>query len=222
MKTIGALFLAFALAGCSCKPDVVEPDVDPTASRSTSVYVVSHDWHASLIIPGDQVNLAIPDLKDRFGEVAYYEIGWGDEGFYQASEITTGLTLQAMFRSKGAVIHIVAVPSSPTEYFSGSEVIETCINQAEADSLRTFVANSFVYDSAGHVIMLAKGIYGDSQFYEGEGRYNLLNTCNKWTAKGLSSAGMDISPTLKLTSDSVMHYMKSNRNNCPIPNAAGP
>jgi len=38
-----------------------------------------------------------------------------------------------------------------------------------------------------------------------------MNTCNKWTAKGLKSAGMDISPTFKLTADSIMDYLKENR-----------
>ena len=54
---------------------------------------------------------------------------------------------------------------------------------------------------------LQKGIYGDSQFYSGVGDFYLMNTCNRWTAKGLKSIGMDISPTLKLTAGSVMNYL---------------
>ncbi len=34
------------------------------------------------------------------------------------------------------------------------------------------------------------------------------NTCNKWTAKGLESAGVNINPSLKLTSGSVMGFLK--------------
>ena len=34
-----------------------------------------------------------------------------------------------------------------------------------------------------------------------------MNMCNRWTAKGLKSIGMDISPTLKLTAGSVMNYL---------------
>jgi len=54
---------------------------------------------------------------------------------------------------------------------------------------------------------LQKGIYGDSQFYSAVGDFYLMNTCNRWTAKGLKSIGMDISPTLKLTAGSVMNYL---------------
>jgi len=38
-----------------------------------------------------------------------------------------------------------------------------------------------------------------------------MNTCNKWTAKGLKSAGMDISPTFKLTAESIMDYLEEYR-----------
>ncbi len=43
-----------------------------------------------------------------------------------------------------------------------------------------------------------------------------MNTCNTWTAKGLKSAGMDISPTFKLTADSIMDYMKEYRQSLTI------
>jgi len=213
--------LVLTLVACSGKPYVVETAPDAGAIRSNKVYVVSHGWHAGLVVPADQINLAVPELKARFGDVAYYEIGWGDKGFYWSKEITTGLTLQAMFWSEGAIIHVVAVPYSPTEYFSQSDVLDTCLTGQEAGSLRTFVANSFAHDSAGHITQLANGIYGNSQFYDGEGRYYLLNTCNKWTAKGLKSAGLGISPMFKLTSGSVMNYLRAHRKECTDAQATG-
>jgi len=54
---------------------------------------------------------------------------------------------------------------------------------------------------------MENGIYGNSQFYQGAGKYYLMNTCNKWTTKGLKSIGMEISPTFKLTSSSVMNFL---------------
>ena len=73
--------------------------------------------------------------------------------------------------------------------------------------LISFIENSFYKQSNGDIVPLKNGIYGDSQFYKGEGDYYLMNTCNKWTAKGLSSAGMDISTTFKLTAGSIMDYL---------------
>jgi len=214
MKPLASLFLVLVLSACSGKPYVVEPPSDGSGSRSTAVYVVSHGWHAGLVVPAERLNRIAPELKQRFGDVAYYEIGWGDKGFYQAQEITVGLTLQAMLWSQGAVLHVVGVPAAPAEYFSGSEVIETCLTGDELDALSRFVASSFVRDDGGGAVSLSKGIYGDSQFYDGVGRYYLLNTCNKWTAKALRSAGMDIAPTFRLTSGSVMGFLRSHGRAC--------
>lgn len=222
MRLVAFILLAFAITACSGKPYVVEPTLEsPDSIRSFPLYVVSHGWHTGLIIPANYLNQIIPDLKDRFGDAAYYEIGWGDKGFYQAQEITTGLTLQAMFWSEGAIMHVVAVPDSPEKYFGQSEVVGTCLTNGQISSLSTFVANSFSHDPQGHLIRLKPGIYGNSQFYDGEGRYYLLNTCNKWTAKGLQSAGVDISPTLSLTSGSVMSVIRALWQQCTMtPNPA--
>lgn len=208
------LILILLLTACSGQPYFVEPRPDGTALRSHRVYVVSHGWHAGLIVPGREVNQAVSELIPRFGDIPFYELGWGDKGFYQAQEITTGLTLRAMFWSEGAVMHVVAVPDSPLEYFAGEELIDTCLTDDELASLNTFISNSFERDAAGSVISLKPGIYGKSQFYDGVGRYHLFSTCNKWTAKALRSAGFDIAPTFKLTSGSIMSYVSDHRKEC--------
>ena len=60
------------------------------------------------------------------------------------------------------------------------------------------------------------GIYGDSQFYKAKGEFHIFNTCNKWTAKGLESAGMNISTTFKLTASSIMCLLVSQKHSADI------
>ncbi|MCV5148187.1 DUF2459 domain-containing protein, partial [Escherichia coli] len=67
------------------------------------MYIVSHGWHTGIVVPAANVNRVLPQLDARFAQPKWYEIGWGDKGFYQAQEITSSLTLQAMFWSTGAV-----------------------------------------------------------------------------------------------------------------------
>ncbi len=214
MKTAGLLFALLAIYGCSAKPYVIEPDINADRSRTTRLYVVGHGWHVGLALAADELNPAIPGFKARFEGAQYYELGWGDEGFYQAREITSGVTLQAIIWSRGAVMHVAALPVSPDRYFHGSDVVDTCLNADEADALTRFLSSSFSHGVANQLIELKRGIYGDSQFYEAEGRYHLLNTSNKWAAKALKSAGMEISPTLKLTAGSVMEFVRANRKAC--------
>lgn len=216
MKAAGLLFVLFAIYGCSGKPYVVEPDARADSPRTSRLYVVSHGWHVGLAVAAEALNPVIPDLKERFVGAEYYELGWGDEGFYQASEITAGVTVRAIVWSRGTVVHVVALPTSPAGYFPVSGVVHTCLNAEETESLGRYLANSFRRDADNNLIELKRGLYGDGQFYEGEGRYHLLNTSNKWAAKALKSAGMELSPTFKLTAESVMGFVEQNRKDCTL------
>jgi hypothetical protein len=77
----------------------------------------------------------------------------------------------------------------------------------------SFIEHSFYKDSDGNIIKTKDGTDGDSQFYKGEGQYYLVNTCNTWTAKGLKSAGLSISPTFKITAGSIMGYLARHNKN---------
>jgi uncharacterized protein (TIGR02117 family) len=192
------------------QPVAVEHTPETTPFRYHSVYVDSHGWHTGFILPADAVSNALPFLSERFTDhPAYFEFGWGDKGFYQSHEVTTGLTLRAMFWSAGSVMHVVAVPVSPHSYFPDSQLEELKLSDNELHDLVAFLSRSFARDASNNPIALQQGLYGDSQFYQAVGDYFILNTCNKWTAKGLKSAGRDIATPFKLTAGSVMEYLKS-------------
>ena len=206
---ITSLAIITALAACATEPDAVAPPSQADATRPHRIFVIAHDWHTGIALPVDALVDDMPFLRARFKDAPYIEFGWGDKGFYQAAEITAGLTLQAMVWSPGTVMHVVAVPRPPQEYFPYSQVIELCIGAAEMKTLKQFLQSSFLRDANGNAQSLRDGIYGDSQFYAATGRFHLFNTCNKWTAKALLSAGVDIAPTLKLTAASVTDHLKS-------------
>lgn len=180
-----------------------------------TIYVVSHGWHTGFIVPTGKIDEKRPALRDRFGGVPYYEIGWGDAGFYQAREITSGLTMRAMFWPTDTVLHIVAVSGDPTEYFSSSDIIGFPVTESEFEGLLTFIDLSFAKDGEGDIRAIGRGIYGESEFYQAEGSYFLTNTCNTWTAKGLKSLGKDITVTFKLTAGSIMDYLRGSEKTSP-------
>jgi uncharacterized protein (TIGR02117 family) len=215
MKLTVLLLAAVAVTACTEGPSLVQLAQEPADTvRSYPVYVVNHGWHAGLIIPASHLNEAIPELGKRFGSTFYYEIGWGDREFYQARPPSAELAAQAIVRSTGSVLHIAAVPGSPTRYFQPMEVVNTCLTKEQVESLVTYVSNSFARDHRGNVMQLGQGLYGNSQFYAGQGNYSLLNTCNTWISGGLKSAGIDLSPPLTLTSGSVMRSIRALRQRC--------
>ena len=104
-------------------------------------------------------------------------------------------------------MHAVLVPLKVDRYFKNSEVEKFCLEDSKLESLIKFISSSFYRDVSGNILKLNHGIYGDSQFYKAKGNFHIFNTCNKWTAKGLESAGMKISTTFKLTAGSIMNFL---------------
>lgn len=207
MRKTVLIFLCINLIACSARPNAVKPNPEVSEALDDDIYIVNHGWHTGVVIPAKHLFSRLPGLNKRFAGTKYLEIGWGDSGFYRANEITTGITLRAMFWPTDAVVHVVAMEQKAPLEFALSESAKICIDDVEFASLLQFLINSFARDDNDKLVSLGEGIYGNSEFYRAVGEYYLVNTCNKWTAKALESAGMDIWPTTKLTASSIMSYL---------------
>jgi len=207
MKGLFLIFVLLLHSACQSKPYVVKETEENTAEENEAIYVVSHGRHTGIVVPAGKIQSNLPQLRKRFGKTPYIEFGWGDRVFYQAEETTIFLTLRALFWPTESVIHAVAIPEKVDLFFPDSQVEKLCLSSSGYSSLIRFITNSFHKNEKSDIIQLKSGIYGNSQFYQGEGWFYLMNTCNNWTAKALKSAGMDMSPVFKLTSDSVMDYI---------------
>jgi uncharacterized protein (TIGR02117 family) len=205
MNGLRVFFFCF-LCGCSSLPEAIQPRnlIENTCQDTAEVFILNHGWHTGTVVSADDLNRLMPALSKRFKNNTYYEIGWGDAGFYQAQQITLGLTLRAMFWSSGSVLHVVGFNGAPAHYFKKSAIKILKVNQDNYQNLLSYIKSSFMLDEKGELISQQVGIYGDSQFYAAVGGYHLFNTCNKWTAKALLSAGLPINPPFKLTAQSVM------------------
>ena len=186
------------------------------AADAIDVYVVANGWHAGLIVPAAALNQRLPTLQQRFAGASHYEVGWGDVGFYRAKQVTVGLALEAMFASKGAVMHVVAVPNVQ-HFMRSSDAAPLCLSGAQLNTLADTIASSFARNTDGTVVDAGPGIYGNSQFYQATGSYSLLYTCNRWTASVLAAAGLDISPRISLTAASVLRAARQHGSACPRP-----
>ncbi len=96
MKVILLIVILSLLTACSSKPYVVKHTEMPAAVGQEEIYIVSHGWHTGLVVPAKGIQNILPKLRKRFGDIPYIEFGWGDKDYYQAREITSGLTLKAI------------------------------------------------------------------------------------------------------------------------------
>lgn len=203
-------FLIFLMAAIlvNCNSIKSWKNSPKTKEDETYIYVVSHGWHTGVVILQENIGEELQFFNRYFGISPYYEIGWGDKGFYEAEEITTKITFQALFIPTESVLHVVAVSKDPRNYFSNSEIIRIPISKNAHRILNQTIYNSFQTNEKGEVIKTRRGIYGNSYFFAGNGFYYITNTCNTWTARILEKSGLPISSFLTLTARSVMSQSK--------------
>jgi len=197
-----AIVLMVFLSGCSlCSDWLYLPE---SKAEERSLYIISHGWHTAIIFPQDELGAELEFLQQDLGYSLYFEFGWGDAGFYQADEITSSLAMSALFWPTPSVMHVVSLSNNPEYEFPDSEIIKIYVSETALKKLRTALAGSFKLDENGDIKKLAKGLYGRSLFYEGEGDYFLTYTSNTWTADMLDTAGIPVRTFLTLTASSVM------------------
>lgn len=200
-----ALLVAAVVAGWpAAMPDRYPPA--PGAPDNHVVWVVSHGWHTGIVVDRAEVLGVLQALDGAFLDARYLEIGWGDEGFYTAPDgaITVGLALEAMFSSRGSVLHVVGLPGPPTAVFPRAQIEALVVSDAGFRAMLAAMGESFRRDRAGHGIALRREIYGDSLFFMALGRYWALFTCNSWAASVLRETGCPIAPAVSLTAGITM------------------
>lgn len=209
MKPAIWLLLPFLLVitACSTRPQAIETPITSAQTNSTQIFIVRHRWHTGFVVPAEDVFGRIPELRGRFPNAAYLEFGWGDGNFYPSATFSMGLALRALLWPTDTAVHVAAVPEDVTQYFNLIPIRVICLDKTQLEGLLQFLANSLEYDSESSLQLMRRGLYGDSAFFVGTGSYHLFNTCNQWTAKGLRSAGMLITPASHFQADSILDYL---------------
>jgi uncharacterized protein (TIGR02117 family) len=191
-----------------------------TRGEERTIHVVSHGWHTGIILSRRDLDERFGFLDRHLGQSPYYEFGWGEADFYQAERNTVMLALKALFWVNDTVMHVVAVTSAPEAYFPGERVVELRVSKTGLSRLERSLHASFRFDGNGRPYPLGRGLYGDSRFFRGEGHYLFTNTCNRWTARMLSAAGVPMDTLFTLLPGSVIRQAEKAGQRYAAPPAA--
>ena len=182
------------------------PDSDGRPAAHT-VYVFSNGWHTGIVFSRDALPAGmIPEAGD-FPGAAYLEFGWGDREYYPAPNPTLGMALAAALTPTPAVMHIAGLPRPPQEHYREVDVLTLGLSPAALARLIAEIDSSFERPQGGRSETVARGLYADSWFYAARGRFHLFNTCNSWTARVLSAAGLGLSPSGVQTASELMRRL---------------
>ena len=210
-KIVKQLLVILLCATCSaCATGAIENDI-PTETSDTSrtIYLVSHGWHAGIVIKRSDISSSIWPEQGDFPGNKFLEVGWGDSDYYQTPDPHLGIILKAGLLPTPSVLHIVGFNAPVTSYFTASEIIEIGLSESGFNALCSYIASSYLKDQAGNSIALGSGLYGNSRFYRSHESYHLFNNCNAWSARALKRAGQPIDPSSIMTVDDLMSRVRS-------------
>jgi uncharacterized protein (TIGR02117 family) len=181
---------------------------EKSSEGAKTIYVVSHGWHTGIVVKGDEIpELLLPE-KNEYLNSTYIEFGWGDADFYMDPDAGVPEALNAALSSDSSVLHVVWFSNAVEKYFPADEVVELRICDKGFERLCVFLHEAFTRDSTGKASALRHGYYQQSKFYRSIEQYQLLNTCNVWTAKALQLAGFSLMPIFFTTAESIMDEVK--------------
>lgn len=206
------LLCLWLLVSCVASSIPSAPDESPQVrnpTRRVTFFVADHGWHTGLILPREEITALLPDLAGDFPPGGrYLDFGWGDEVIYQARGISSPAVCGAVLWPTRAVMNVMPVSAHPAEFYIESEIVTVTVFRRDLARMADFIRQSFALDVNGRPKRLSVGDYGDL-FYRANGAYHAFNTCNTWTARALSAAGLPVSASGTLTAGSVMRQLRN-------------
>ncbi len=173
----------------------VNSDFQPT-SGGVKLFLRSNSVHADIIMP---LTNEVIDWREEFpassfsddvGAMTHLAVGWGDKGFFINTPTWGDLKLStaanALLLPSATCLHVIMTQEQLLP--------DTChsveISNEQYRELVSYIKKSFRLED-GRRIPIPGSAYGNcDMFFEANGNYHLLNTCNSWVGGGLKAAGV--------------------------------
>ncbi|MCH8543956.1 MAG: DUF2459 domain-containing protein [Alcanivorax sp.] len=162
-----------------------------TDADASHAYVVRHRLHTGLALSADLLKdsplafvLALPDEAD------YYEIGLGDEVYYQLPRASTSqlrrntLAARAMLLPTRTVMQVMPLSGHPKD-LPHTDLAPLQLTEAELTALMDAMVATFAHTDAEAAWA---GERPRQWFFHGNRRFWFRYTCNTWTAHALTEA----------------------------------
>jgi uncharacterized protein (TIGR02117 family) len=161
-----------------------------------TIYVKSNGVHTDLVVPVNSEyhhwNTFIDSSLFQNPSAKYLSIGWGDKGFYlntpEWSDLKLSTAFNAAFWLSSSAMHV----STTRTPVIGEKCKAISISKEQYKTLVDFIQNRFEKNKEGKIIPIHGHHYSgsDDYFFEAEGTYSFLYTCNCWSNEGLKVAGV--------------------------------
>jgi uncharacterized protein (TIGR02117 family) len=181
----------------------------PTGGPTVRVFVVSHGYHAGVVLPratladaaSRQGYAALIAVATRFAPFSFVEVGWGNEEFYRSvptiASVTVPMAARALFLpGNRSVLHVVGLSYPPRAAFPLADIIALDLSAKGFERMLARIDATFAPAAGVPAEDAGPGLYGPSRFYRARGTFNIFHVCNHWLADLLDAAGVPTAPVM--------------------------
>ncbi|MEG3082839.1 TIGR02117 family protein [Sphingomonas sp. PB2P12] len=163
-------------------------------AEGVHIFVESNGVHTGIIVPKVAAGVdwrgvaRAEDLRDpRYAAFDHVSFGWGEKTFYLETPTWADVKLRTVVASAvGSTRTLMHVDHLPRPR-AGDGAREIVVTPAQYRRLAAYIRASFRDGGARY-----RGYAGYDAFYEANGRYSAVRTCNSWTGDALRFAGVRV------------------------------
>ncbi len=188
VRGAAACVLLALLGGCAMWRGEASPPRAEGGFRHR-VYVVHRGYHTDIGLEVGDLSGPLAAVAARFPNARSVLVGFGDKTFVMTRRRWIGGWLMALLPGKGAIL-VTGLRTTPAKALGPENVVALSLNERQFEGVEDFVNRSFAVVQ-GRPVWIGDGPYAGSLFYAASRTYDLLDTCNTWTAAALRSGGLD-------------------------------
>ena len=199
LKTLGiilGIIVLYAVLGYLL-PFIEVSEKDDGEQKEIPIYIYTNGVHTDIVMPVKNelhdwsIKVPFNNTISKKTDYNYVGIGWGDKGFYLDTptwaDLKFSTAVKAAFWMSESAMH-TSFYNTMTE---ASDCKKIMISKKQYQDLVKFIDAKFDRDANGsYVLIPTKAVYSDNDaFYDAQGSYSFLNTCNTWANDALKAAG---------------------------------
>lgn len=188
-----AVYLIFALA----IPYISVPAEKVSKPKVVEAYILTNGVHTDIVVPIQSKQydwskeILFENTTSKSTDFNYLSIGWGDKGFYldtpEWADLKVSTAFNAAFWLGESAMHCTFYK----EMKEGEDCKKLMLTEKQYATLIEFINKKFDRDENGSLKLIkTDAVYNDHDaFYDANGSYSFLYTCNTWTNDALKAAG---------------------------------
>lgn len=172
-------------------------DKEPDTKPEVEIFILTNGVHTDIVMPtkNDQIDwskqIQFQNSKAADSTYKYIAMGWGDKGFYLETPEWSDLKASVAFKAATGLSTTAIHATYYKRMKRGDDCKSMMISKEQYSRLITFITESFQKDSAGNFMPIQTNAnYSKTDaFYEANGSYSLIHTCNSWANDALKASG---------------------------------